>query len=118
MSDLLKYKSFSGSVEFDLADNFLHGKIQFIDDVIAYEAETLAGLQQAFQVAVDNYLAHCEKVGKSPDKPFSGSFNVRVGAMLHSACAHAARRANLSLNAFVIQALEKACSMDTQQRVA
>lgn len=117
MSELLKYKNFSGSVEFDLADDVMHGKIQFIDDVIAYEGSNLQELKQAFQEAVDHYLVHCEKIGKSPDKPFSGSFNVRVGAMLHRSCAHAARRSNLSLNEFVVEALKNACSVNAQTTV-
>lgn len=117
MSELLKYKGFSGSIEIDLADNMLHGKIQFIDDVIAYEAESLLLLQQSFNEAVERYIAHCHKIGKQPNKPFSGSFNVRVGPLLHRACAHAARRADKSLNEFVTAALKSACDEKSRPKI-
>ncbi|MFA5203103.1 MAG: toxin-antitoxin system HicB family antitoxin [Lentisphaeria bacterium] len=38
-----------------------------------------------FRGAVDDCLALCRKVGKHPDKPFSGTFNARVGPELHAA---------------------------------
>lgn len=110
MSDLLKHKGFSGSIEFDLDDNMLHGKIQFIEDVICYEADSLAALKESFCASVDRYIAHCHAIGKQPNKPFSGNFNVRVSPMIHRACAIAARRAGTTLNEFVGQSLEAACT--------
>jgi len=38
MTELLKYKNYSGSVEIDLDEKILHGKVLFINGLITYEA--------------------------------------------------------------------------------
>ena len=63
---------------------------------------------QSFHAAVDDYLAFCEEKGKNPEKPFKGTFNVRVGAELHERAALKAAERNESLNQFVIEALAAA----------
>ncbi|MCC5845364.1 MAG: toxin-antitoxin system HicB family antitoxin [Verrucomicrobia bacterium] len=42
--------------EFSQKDGCLHGKIQFIQDLVTYEAETVPELEKAFHAAVDDYL--------------------------------------------------------------
>jgi predicted HicB family RNase H-like nuclease len=49
-----------------------------VRDLVSYEAEQLGQLRIAFENAVDNYLETCEREGLMPDKPFDGSFNVRL----------------------------------------
>jgi predicted HicB family RNase H-like nuclease len=107
MSTLLKHKGYIGSVEVSLGDACLHGKILFIQDIVTYEGQTVSELKQAFVEAVEDYLATCEELGREPQKPFSGSFNVRVGPELHKAAAEQAYRENISLNELVKCALEE-----------
>ncbi len=42
----------------------------------------MPALKANFQAAVDRYLAFCEKTGKAANKPYIGTFNVRVGSDL------------------------------------
>jgi hypothetical protein len=51
------------------------------------------------------YLAYCKKTGRVPDKPFSGSFNVRTGAALHRLSAQVAASKGVSLNEHVVACL-------------
>jgi len=104
--DTLEYKGYVGSVEVDLESQSIVGKLQYIRDTITYSADSVAGIEKAFQEAVDDYLALCAEEGSEPDTPFKGSFNVRVGESLHRSAAIAARRADVSLNDFVRSALE------------
>lgn len=94
----LGYKGYLGSVEVEFEDGILHGKIQFIRDIVTYEGSTPAELKAAFEGAVDEYLADCESLGKSPDKPFSGHFNIRVGEERHHRLAKQAFRDGRTLN--------------------
>lgn len=112
---LMNYKGFYGSVETSLEDGVLFGKIECINDLVNYEAETLAALRAAFEESVDDYLETCAEIGKSPDKPMSGTFNVRVGAELHKQAYIAATNAGKTLNEFVKAALEEATS-DTNDK--
>ena len=78
----LIYKGFTGSLDASLEDECLVGKVLFIDDIVTYEGDTVPALKANFQAAVDRYLAFCEKTGKAANKPYSGTFNVRVGSDL------------------------------------
>ncbi len=46
---------------------------------------------------------------KTPDKPFKGSFNIRISPELHRALAARTKQKQKSLNAVIRDALEAAC---------
>ena len=101
----LKYKGYLGTIEPDLETGVLFGKLAFIRDLITYEAETLKTLEQAFQESVDGYLESCAELGKKPDQPFKGTFNVRISPELHRKAVLAS--SDNSLNAFVSDAIQE-----------
>ncbi len=103
--DLLKYKDYEGTAELDMTRRVCRGRILFIDDVVTYEAASPEFLQQEFEAAVDDYLQTCLRVGKEPQRPFKGLFNVRVPAPLHRSAALRATRDGISLNEVVVSAL-------------
>jgi len=100
------HHGFTGSAWISAAEGVLHGRIEFINDLVTFEGETVAQLEQAFQAAVDDYIATCKAVGKKPDKPFSGTFNVRLGRETHRQAAVAAARMGVSLNEYIRRAVE------------
>ena len=102
----LKYKGYQGTIEPQLDDNTLFGKVAFIRDLITYEANTLEQLKKEFEFSVDDYLASCEERNKTPNKPFKGSFNVRIGSDLHREAMMQAQDQGINLNEFVKQAIE------------
>lgn len=102
----LTHKGFTGSYEISFEDECLIGRILFIEDIVTYEGENPAALTASFKAAVDRYLAYCKKTGQAANQPFSGSFNVRVGAELHRKAAEEATACSKSLNEIVIEALE------------
>ncbi len=63
------------------------------------------------------YLAHCRQTGKAANKPYSGSFNVRVGSELHREAAIAAREESVNLNEFVASAIKTAVIKKSAQQV-
>lgn len=101
MSKVLKYNGYIGSVEFSIDDEILHGKIDCINDVVTYEADNLKDLKIEFENAVDDYLDTCKLLGKEPDKPLNGTFNVRVGEDLHKKAYLQAKSMGVTLNEFV-----------------
>ena len=104
----LEYKGYLGSVEYSPEDHCLYGKIQFIRDLVNYEAYNVSDLEKEFKISVDQYLDECKKMGKLPNQPLKGSFNVRVGADLHRKAMFKAEEQGLKLNEFVKQSIEKA----------
>ena len=79
----LQYKGYQGTIEPQLDDNTLFGKVAFIKDLVTYEAKDLRRLKEEFQISVDDYLTFCQERGKQPDKPFKGTFNIRTIPELH-----------------------------------
>ncbi len=106
--EMMQYKGYRGSVEVSLEDNVLYGSIQFIKDLVTYEAENLEQLRYEFELAVNDYLETCRQVGKEPEKEFSGTFNVRVGSEIHKKAAIVATLEGVTLNEFTRRALLQA----------
>lgn len=107
MGNMLQYRGYYGSIEASPEDNCLFGKLQFIRALASYEGQTVAELTQAFQAAVDDYLADCGTLGRTPEVPCKGSFNVRVGHDLHLAASVAANRQHITLNDLTRRALSE-----------
>ncbi len=107
MNNILTYKGYVAKVEFSSEDLRLFGKIEGIRDLVTFESTSAEAIEQEFRNAVDDYLVYCAEVGKEPDKPFKGSFNVRISPELHKAAVIKATEEGKSLNVFVTEALEK-----------
>ncbi len=107
MSTMLEYKGYFGSVECSDEDEVLHGRLEFIRDLVTYEAMDAKGLKAAFHEAVDDYLELCQAEDRKPDVPLKGSFNVRPGHDLHRRAMLYAKRRGMNLNAVVSEALRR-----------
>ena len=108
MSNTLEYKGYWTVVEYSTEDHVLHGRIEGIRDLINYESDTIGEVEAAFHEAVDDYLQYCEDLGVDPEKPYSGSFNVRVPKEVHRNAAIQAKLQGISLNQWVSNAMKKA----------
>ena len=106
----LHYKGYAGSVEFSEEDSVFHGKVVGIKSLISFEGDSINALIEDFHNAVDEYLEFCAETGKQPEKPFKGSFNVRIGTDLHRKAALAASMRGISLNSLVEEAIRQTIS--------
>ena len=107
LNNYLHYKDYAGSVEFSEEDAIFHGKVVGIKSLISFEGDSVSTLIEDFHNAVDEYLEFCAEKGKEPEKPFKGSFNIRIGAELHRKASMKASAMGISLNAFVEDAIRK-----------
>lgn len=107
MNDVMTYKGYIGSVHYSEEDEVFHGKIEAINDLIMFEGTSVKELKEAFREAVDDYLETCKEMGREPQKPFKGSFNVRIPSALHRKAAKKATMMGISLNQLVQKALEE-----------
>ena len=105
MSNTMEYKGYVGSVEFSPEDRLFFGKVQGIQALISYEGASADDLVEDFQGAVNDYLALCASQGVVPEKPYKGSFNVRIPPELHRQAAVFADTHHISLNETVKNAL-------------
>ena len=108
--ETLKYKGFIGSIEANLEDNTLYGKVMGLEKgtLITYEGATLAELKEDFNSAVDDYITFCKENNLPQLKSYSGTFNVRITPELHAKIALSAQSSGMSLNAYIQKILAAA----------
>lgn len=70
------YKGYAARIEYSDEDSCFIGHIAGIKDIIGFHADSVNELKQAFYEAADDYLATCEKLGRAPQKPYSGKLMV------------------------------------------
>ena len=103
-----KYKGYGVNIQYSNDDELMVGQIENIDSLILFSADNLRDLKAEFHQAVDEYIADCERDGLEPEKPYKGSFNVRVGPESHRRAARTANDWGVTLNEFVRIALDQA----------
>ena len=103
---MLKYKGYTGHVEFDDETDIFHGEVLDTRDVITFQGETVEELKRAFRDSIDDYLEFCSERNEKPDKPFSGKFVVRLSTDLHHRVYVRAMEQGKSLNQLVVESLE------------
>ena len=111
MSNALSYKGYSARVEFSSEDDSFIGHVAGIRDVVGFHGDTVAELKAAFEEAVNDYLDACEKIGKSPQKPYSGKLMLRLDPEVHAAIATAAELNGKSINQWVAETLNRESSL-------
>jgi non-homologous end joining protein Ku/predicted HicB family RNase H-like nuclease len=101
----VRYRDYQGGVEYE--DGKLVLRILHIDDLITTEVDNASMVEAAFAELVEDYLASCAELDRAPDRPFKGLFNVRIPPQLHKQVAFAAANEAVTLNAYVLSALEE-----------
>ena len=110
MSNTMNYKGYSARIEYDDGDGIFTGRIAGIRDGVGFHAETVEGLREAFHEAVEDYIETCAKVGKEPQKAFSGQVMFRISPEVHRKAALAAELSGKSLNQWAEEVLDHAAS--------
>ena len=110
MTNTVTHKGFSARIEYDDEDGIFTGRIAGIRDGVGFHADTVAGLREAFHEAVDDYVETCAKIGKPPQRAFSGQVMFRVRPDVHRKAALAAELAGKSLNQWAEDVLDRAAN--------
>lgn len=105
---MITYKGYCGVFEYDPEADIFHGDVINLSDVITFEGRSIDELKQALADSVDDYIEFCAAKGKTPEKPYSGRFNVRLDPTLHQRIALQAAVTGKSLNGWVAEALKDA----------
>ena len=101
----MRFKGYTARIEYSDEDGCFVGHLAGISDVIGFHAETVSELRQALEEAVEDYLETCKKIGRPPQKPYSGKLLLRVPPDLHAKVSIAAQSSGKSLNQWAIDAL-------------
>lgn len=104
----MNYKGYAARIEFSDEDDCFVGHIIGITDIVSFHASDVVELRAAFHEAVDDYLATCERVGKAPQRTYSGNVMLRIPPEVHARAATRAEAAGKSLNQWAAEVLSQA----------
>ncbi|MEZ4640832.1 MAG: type II toxin-antitoxin system HicB family antitoxin [Caldilineaceae bacterium] len=107
----MTYLDHTARIEYNDEDGCFVGQIAGIRDVVGFHGESVTELREAFVEAVDDYLETCERLGRTPQKPYSGKVMLRIDPALHARAAALAEAEGKSLNAWTQEQIRKAVSL-------
>ena len=102
---MMEYKGYIGIVEYDDKAKIFHGDVINTRDVITFQGKSVSDIEKAFRESINDYIRWCEEDGVTPEKPYSGRFNLRLSPDLHREVAVTAKKMKMSINSFVERAL-------------
>ena len=106
MSKMMEYQGYHAQIEYDAEDGIFVGKVFGLADSLNFHGTSVSELEEMFHQSVDNYLQMCAETGKTPEKEFKGSFNIRISPELHKEISLQAAQEGITLNQYVLRALE------------
>jgi predicted HicB family RNase H-like nuclease len=107
----LEYKGYTGTIEYSTEDGLLYGKVIGINSILSYEGVTGVELEADFRNVIEEYLKDCNESGRKPERPFKGTFNVRISSELHRAAVLKSMELNTSLYNFVSESIRESLSV-------
>ena len=103
-------QGYTVSIEFDPEINMFFGKVNNIVDVVTFYGNSVEELKKELRNSVETYLLACKEKNISPEKPFSGRFNLRLSPQLHRCAVLASQKDGLSLNSWISKRIQEGLS--------
>ena len=110
----MSYRNYLARVEYDSDDRLFVGRIAGINDIIGFHGDSVGNLENAFKEAVDDYVETCAKLGKSPERPYSGRVMFRIDPQTHAKAALAAQMRGISLNEWADDTISRQAVADLE----
>jgi predicted HicB family RNase H-like nuclease len=107
MSKPMSHKGYGAKIEYSDEHGCLIGRVSDIGHRITFQGDSVENIRQAFEEAVDLYLAGCTERGEEPEKPATTPSVVRVSPALHRVLALAAGQEKKSVNEWLAEACKK-----------
>jgi len=102
----MTFGDYVANIDFDQETKQFHGRVANIRSVINFFGSSVEELQKEFERSMQVYLDLCKERGITPDKPYSGRFNIRMSPEQHKRFANQAASEGKSLNAWALDVLE------------
>lgn len=104
----MTYKGYAAQIAYDDEGAICTGRIAGIHDRVSFHADTVEGLREAFHEAVEDCIEICARIGKEPQRIYSGQVMFRVSPEFHLKAALAAELSGKSLNQWAKEVLARA----------
>lgn len=107
MSDnILRYKGYTASIQFDADDGILVGIVLGIKDIIDFHGESVESIQKEFKVAIEEYIKACKKLGREPNKPRQGKIILTLPVEIEAGLEQVIEETGKSANTLILDAVK------------
>jgi len=103
----MQINSYKAKIEYDPELDQFRGEILGLNGSADFYGKNPAELRKEFKNSLKVFLDVCKEKGISPTKEYSGKFNLRIPARLHSEIAARASAEDKSINQLVSEILEQ-----------
>ena len=103
----LTIDGYIATIELDEEAGLFHGEVINTRDVLTFQGRNVEELKAAFSDTLADYKDWCRERGKTPEKPYSGNFTLRLSPELHRKISLLAKQNNKSVNGLVVENLER-----------
>ncbi len=104
--NIMTVNGYKAKIEYDPEMDRFRGEILGLNGSADFYGKNPAELRREFKKSLMVFLEVCEEKGISPTKEYSGKFNLRIPASLHSEIAARASAEDKSINQWVSEILE------------
>jgi predicted HicB family RNase H-like nuclease len=110
---ILRHEGFIAIVEPE--GDELFGRVINATGPITFYGRDLPQLKRELAASVQAYLDLCREKGIDPQKPYSGTFSLRLDPEAHAQLAHAAASRGKSMNAWAAEVLAAAAERELKR---
>ncbi len=110
MNSLFDVDGYKAIIQYDAEIAMFRGEFVGLNGGADFYATSVEGLLSEARISLGVFLDMCAEKGVSPEKPYSGKFNIRLEPDLHKSAAMAAAASNKSLNEWVTEAIKSAAN--------
>jgi predicted HicB family RNase H-like nuclease len=105
--NMMEVDGYKAKIEYDPELDQFRGEILGLNGSADFYGKNPASLRKEFRNSLKVFLEVCEEKGVSPQKEYSGKFNLRIPPRLHSEIAARATAEDKSINQWVSEILKR-----------
>jgi len=105
--NIMNVNGYKAKIDYDPELDQFRGEILGLNGSADFYGKNPSELRKEFKNSLKVFLEVCEEKGINPSKEYSGKFNLRIPARLHSEIAARASAEDKSINQLVSEILEQ-----------
>jgi len=105
--NIMNVNGYKAKIDYDPELDQFRGEILGLNGSADFYGKNPTELRKEFKNSLKVFLEVCEEKGMNPSKEYSGKFNLRIPARLHSEIAARASAEDKSINQLVSEILEQ-----------
>ncbi|UAA39837.1 type II toxin-antitoxin system HicB family antitoxin [Paraneptunicella aestuarii] len=105
MINVMKIDGYDAVIQYDPEIDMFRGEFINLNGGADFYASDISGLHKEGKLSLDMFLKMCLEDGVSPQKQYSGKFNVRISPELHESLVLKAAASGKSINQLVVDSI-------------